>query len=116
MTKREKDQVRSFLLFREQVHDGPFYTATRSYNNFTSSGSTTPRAYGQEQINQRYGINNKGTVDPFTAVDMPSSRMKRPERALPDFGDRPFCGSFVSFLLLATYHPPSLFHVFRDST
>ncbi|KAJ4422172.1 DNA-directed RNA polymerase III subunit C31 [Gnomoniopsis sp. IMI 355080] len=90
VTNREKDQVRSFLLFREQVHDGPFYTATRSYNSFTASGATTPRAYGQEQINQRYGVNSKGTVDPFTAVDMPTSRMKRPERALPDFGDRPF--------------------------
>lgn len=29
-------------------------------------------------------------MDPFTAVEMPSSRMKRPERALPDLGARPF--------------------------
>lgn len=103
VTNREKDQVQSFLLFREQVHDGPFYTATRSYNTVTSSGATTPRAYGQEQINQRYGVNSKGSLDPFTAVDMPSSRMKRPERALPDFGDRPFC-AFPPLPL--SPHPP----------
>lgn len=90
LTNREKSQVRSFLLFREQVHDGPFYTAARSWTKTTSSGSTTPRAYGQEQINQRYGVKDKATVDPFTAVEMPSSRMRRPERALPDFGERPF--------------------------
>lgn len=90
VTEREKAQVRSFLLFREQVHDGPLYTATRSFNAFAASGSSTPRAYGQEQINQRYGKKDKGTIDPFTAMEMPSSRMKRVERALPDLGARPF--------------------------
>lgn len=100
LTDREKSQVRSFLLFREQVHDGPFYTATRSWNKTAlTSGSTTPRAYGQEQINQRYGVKNKATIDPFTAVEMPSSRMRRPERALPDFSERPF--SALSFFLFS---------------
>lgn len=90
ITDREKAQVRSLLLFREQVHDGPLYTATRSWAKTTSSGATTPRAYGQEQINQRYGVKTKATIDPFTAVEMPHSHLRRPERALPDFGDRPF--------------------------
>ncbi|CAN8102032.1 unnamed protein product [Discula destructiva] len=90
ITEREKAQVRNYLLFREQVHDGPLYTAARSDSAFALAGSTTPRAYGQEQINQRYGKKDKGTIDPFTAVDMPSSRMKRVERALPDLGARPF--------------------------
>lgn len=101
LADREKSQVRSFLLFREQVHDGPFYTAARSWNAFaaSSSGSTTPRAYGQEQINQRYGLKNKATLDPFTAVEMPSSRMRKPERALPDFSERPFSALFVMVFL-----------------
>lgn len=104
LTDREKSQVRSLLLFREQVHDGPFYTATRSWNKNNGasggSGTTTPRAYGQAQINQRYGVKNKATVDPFTAVEMPSSRMRRPERALPDFSERPFGMLFSSFVYL----------------
>ncbi|KAK7735522.1 DNA-directed RNA polymerase III subunit C31 [Cytospora paraplurivora] len=86
LSSREKSQVKSFLLFREQIHGGPFYTATRTWDPATSH----TRAYGQEQINQRYGIKNKANVDPFTAVEMPSSRMKRPERALPDLSERPF--------------------------
>lgn len=97
LTGREQAQVRSFLLFREQVHDGPLYTATRAWDKTTATAALTrggvtitPRAYGQAQINQRYGVKNKATVDPFTAVEMPSSRMRRPERALPDFSERPF--------------------------
>ncbi|KAI3395867.1 hypothetical protein diail_804 [Diaporthe ilicicola] len=82
---REKSQVKSYLLFREQVHDGLFYTATRSRDP-----SAATRAYGQEQVNQRYGLKSKATLDPFTAVEMPSSRMRKPERALPDFSERPF--------------------------
>lgn len=100
LTDREKSQVHAFLLFREQVHDGPLYTAARSWNAFSSSAAsgaiTTPRAYGQAQINQRYGLKNKATLDPFTAVEMPSSRMRRPERALPDFSERPFSMSLSS--------------------
>lgn len=97
ITDRERAQVRSLLLFREQVHDGPLYTATRSWAKTTSSGATTPRAYGQEQINQRYGVKTKATIDPFTAVEMPHSHLRRPERALPDFSDRPF-SAFAPFL------------------
>lgn len=98
--------MRSFLLFREQVQDGPLYTATRSFNAFAAPGSTTQRAYGQEQINQRYGKKDKGTIDPFTAMEMPSSRMKRVERTLPDLGTRPFCMCSASSL------PPASFSLF----
>ncbi|KKY34017.1 putative dna-directed rna polymerase 3 subunit [Diaporthe ampelina] len=94
---REKSQVKSYLLFREQVHDGPFYTATRSRDP-----SAAARAYGQEQVNQRYGLKSKATLDPFTAVEMPSSRMRRPERALPDFSERPFNKSLFPPELHAT--------------
>ncbi|KAG8161331.1 hypothetical protein KVR01_009595 [Diaporthe batatas] len=97
LISREKSQVRSYLLFREQVHDGPFYTATRSRDP-----SASARAYGQEQVNQRYGLKSKATLDPFTAVEMPSSRMRRPERALPDFSERPFNKSLFPPELHAT--------------
>ncbi|KAF3767232.1 hypothetical protein M406DRAFT_69396 [Cryphonectria parasitica EP155] len=111
LSDRERSQVRSFLLFREQVHDGPLYTAARSYKP-PSSGSSTPRAYGQDQINQRYGLKSRATLDPFTAVEMPSSRMRRPERVLPDFGERPFTKSLFPAELHSTIddedgHEPS---------
>lgn len=88
---REKSQVKCLLLFREQIHGGSFYTQTRTWN---VDPSIPTRAYGQEQINQRYGVKNKATVDPFTAVPMFSSGMIKPERALPDFSSRPFNKEF----------------------
>lgn len=92
MTAKEVKQVKCFLLFREQTHDGPLYTQARTWNLDTS---TPARAYGQEQINQRYGVKNKASVDPFTAVPMYSQKLGRAERALPDLGKRPFSASHL---------------------
>ncbi|OAA67941.1 DNA-directed RNA polymerase 3 subunit [Niveomyces insectorum RCEF 264] len=55
-----------------------------------AAAAATGRAYGQEQINQRYGVRNKATIDPFTAVPMYSHRFEKPPRALPDLSGRPF--------------------------
>ncbi|EOO03898.1 putative dna-directed rna polymerase iii subunit protein [Phaeoacremonium minimum UCRPA7] len=91
LTPNEVRQVKCFLLFREQTHDGPLYTQARTWNLDTSMPA---RAYGQEQINQRYGVKNKASIDPFTAVPMYSQKLGRAERALPDLGKRPFNKEF----------------------
>ncbi|KAJ9142966.1 III, C31 subunit of DNA-directed RNA polymerase [Pleurostoma richardsiae] len=87
LTEKELKQVEYFLLFREQTHDGPLYTQARTWN---FDPSTPAKAYGQEQINQRYGVKNKATVDPFTAMPMYSQKLGKVERALPDLAARPF--------------------------
>ncbi|EHA47981.1 hypothetical protein MCOR27_007795 [Pyricularia oryzae] len=87
LTTREKSQVSSYLLVCEQIHSGPLYTQTRTWN----VDSDTPlRTYGQEQVNQRYGVKNKATVDPFFSMPMYSKRLERRERTLPDLSARPF--------------------------
>ncbi|KAB5532506.1 DNA-directed RNA polymerase III, subunit Rpc31 [Coniochaeta sp. 2T2.1] len=99
LTKKEEKQVSYFLLFREQVHDGPLYTHTRT---FTADTTEPTRVYGQEQINKRYGLKNKATVDPFLAMPTYSQRFIKQERALPDLADRPFAKEFFPPELHAT--------------
>ncbi len=66
------------------IHAGSLYTQSR-----TASGPA--RAYGQEQINQRYGVIDKASVDPFTAMVTYSQRFEKSKRTLPDFSTFPFC-------------------------
>ncbi|KAL2120180.1 hypothetical protein VTJ04DRAFT_4206 [Mycothermus thermophilus] len=105
LTRKEEKQVSYFLLFREQCQDSPLYTQARSRlsqssTNPTSAAST--RAYGQEQLNQRYGQVSKATVDAFTAVPTYSHRFSRPPRTLPDLASRPFAKEFFPPELHAT--------------
>ncbi len=107
LTAQEGQTVDYFLLVREQIHAGPLYTQTRTWRaksalpSSSSPSSSSPsaalpahpgssKAYGQDQINQQYGVRNKATVDPFTAVPMYSHRFQAAERALPDLAARPF--------------------------
>lgn len=54
----------------------------------------TRKLYGQDQVNAKYSVRTRATADPFTAVATYSQKFSRPERALPDFGGRPFCKEF----------------------
>lgn len=98
-SRKEDKQVSYFLLFREQVHDGPLYTQARTWHQ---DASGMARAYGQEQINQRYGASNKASEDPFLAMPTYSQRFERPERALPDLESQPFAKEFFPKELHAT--------------
>lgn len=101
LTNKEKRQLSYFLLFREQVHEGPLYTQARAW---TQDPADTTRAYGQDQINKRYGGagNSKATVDAFLAMPTYSQRFEKVERALPDLGSRPFAKEFFPKELHAT--------------
>lgn len=93
LTAQELQSVQYFLLMREQTHSSPLYTQTRTLHSGDGGNSSGPagKAYGQDQINQQYGVRNKATIDPFTAVPMYSHRFEKQERALPDLAARPFC-------------------------
>ncbi|TDZ20191.1 hypothetical protein C8034_v011376 [Colletotrichum sidae] len=87
----EQASVNSFLLFRRQFQDGPLYTRKRTWG---MDPSNARKLYGQEQVNAKYGVRTKANADPFTAVPTYSQKFVRSERALPDFGGRPFCKEF----------------------
>ncbi|KAH8879005.1 hypothetical protein GQ53DRAFT_775275 [Thozetella sp. PMI_491] len=88
---KEEKQVNLFLLFREQLHDGPLYTHARTRKH----GADEPaRVYGRDQMNSRYGTTNKANVDPFLAVPTYSQRFHRSERALPNLASQPFAKQF----------------------
>ncbi|KAL2267891.1 hypothetical protein VTJ83DRAFT_5168 [Remersonia thermophila] len=118
LTRKEDKLVSYFLLFREQCQDGPLYTQARSRlsqpspsaaaagpsSSSSAASSLAPgaRAYGQDQINQRYGLVSKATLDAFTAVPTYSQRFTRAPRALPDLASRPFAKEFFPPELHAT--------------
>ncbi len=83
---KEEKHINLFLLFREQLHDGPLYTHARTRKHET--GEST-RVYGQEQLNNRYATTSKANVDPFLAVPTYSQRFHQNERALPDLASQP---------------------------
>jgi len=85
LSKKEKKIVDHYLLVREMIHSGPLYTHPRA-----EATDATARAYGQEQINQRYGVHSRASVNPFLAMPSYAQRFERPKRSLPDFSARPF--------------------------
>ncbi|KAL1897805.1 DNA-directed RNA polymerase III subunit C31 [Ceratocystis pirilliformis] len=88
LSKIEQRQINYFLLFRRQVHSTPLYTRKRT----TANDTLKPRRiYGQDQVNKRYCLKSKATVDPFTAIETYSQRFVEEERTLPDFSTQPFC-------------------------
>lgn len=64
---------------------------------------TAPRkTYGQAQMNAAYGVKNKASLDPFTAMPTYSQKFVREERALPDWSGRPICRELFPAELLET--------------
>ncbi|OAA46157.1 hypothetical protein NOR_02910 [Metarhizium rileyi] len=98
----EISAVQHFLLLRHQIHSSPLYTSKRTFLH----DPTTPRKmYGQAQMNARYGVKNKASVDPFNAMPTYSQKFVREERALPDWSARPVCREMFPAELLDTVEP-----------
>ncbi len=87
------------LLLRHQIHSSPLYTSRRS----AQTDPTAPRkTYGQAQLNAVYGVKNRASLDPFTAMPAYSQIFVREERALPDWSGRPICRELFPPELLDT--------------
>lgn len=56
-------------------------------------------------MNARYGVKNKASIDPFTAMPTYSQKFVREERALPDWAARPVCREMFPAELLDTVEP-----------
>ncbi|KAF4988534.1 hypothetical protein FDECE_15021 [Fusarium decemcellulare] len=88
LASHEKAAVQHLLLLRHQIHGSALYTSKRT----ALHDPTAPRKhYGQAQVNARYGVKSKASLDPFTAVPTYSHKFVREERALPDWSNRPVC-------------------------
>ncbi|KAK4183417.1 hypothetical protein QBC35DRAFT_508077 [Podospora australis] len=98
--KKEEKQISYFLLFREQCHDSPLYTHSRTWVQDRST--TNKRTYGQDQINRRYGQSSEATVDAFNAVPTYSQQFQQTSRTLPDLSSWPFAKEFFPPELHAT--------------
>lgn len=95
----EASSVHHMLLLRHQVHSSPLYTSKRA----AQTDPTAPRkTYGQAQMNAVYGVKNKASLDPFTAMPTYSQKFVREERALPDWSGHPICRELFPPELLDT--------------
>ncbi|POR34720.1 Uncharacterized protein TPAR_05065 [Tolypocladium paradoxum] len=102
LSPTEANGIQYFLLLRHQMHSSPLYTSKRA----SLHDPTAPRKmYGQAQMNAHYGVKNKASLDPFTAVPTYSQRFVREERALPDWTARPVCRELFPAELLDTVEP-----------
>ncbi|KAI1499240.1 hypothetical protein F5X99DRAFT_291092 [Biscogniauxia marginata] len=103
LTTREERSVACFVAFRRAYHNTPFYT--HRHLNAESVSATDPglRLYGQSQINARYGIKNRATMDPFLAVPMYSHQFVDASRTLPELkGSRAYVKDLFPEELWAT--------------
>ena len=99
LAQTEKASIQHFLLLRHQIHASPLYTSKRN----AQLDPTNPRKfYGQDQVNARYDIKSKASIDPFTAVPTYSQKFIREGRALPDWTHRPICRELFPVELLET--------------
>lgn len=58
-------------------------------------------------MNAVYGVKNKASLDPFTAMPTYSQKFVREERALPDWSGHPVCREMFPQELLDTIDPSS---------
>jgi len=85
--------VASLVAFRRAFHSLPLYTHRHMAAEVISSASVTdppPRLYDQSQVNARFGVKSKATLDPFLAVPMYSHQFVDESRTLPDLKSREF--------------------------
>lgn len=94
LTSSEKRSIRYFVNFRRDFHNSPLYThkhlASEALGTSSSLADPVSKQYGQEQVNERYGIKSKATVDPFTAVPMFTHQFVSETRTMPYLRDREF--------------------------
>ncbi|KAI2605621.1 DNA-directed RNA polymerase III, subunit Rpc31 [Hypoxylon sp. NC1633] len=84
----EARSVAAFVAFRRAFHSTPFYTHRHLINAVDDVATSKPadavrRTYTQAQINARFAVKNRATIDPFVAVPMYSHKFVDETRTLP---------------------------------
>ncbi|KAK6080808.1 DNA-directed RNA polymerase III subunit rpc7 [Seiridium cupressi] len=94
LTNSESRSVRYFVKLRRDFHNSPLYTHKHLASEAAGASSRiedpVSKTYGQEQVNERYGIKSKATVDPFTAVPMFTHQFVSETRTMPYLRGRTF--------------------------
>ncbi|KAI0508893.1 hypothetical protein F5B22DRAFT_619123 [Xylaria bambusicola] len=103
LTPSEERAVAFFFSFRRAYHNSPLYTHRHINGEFLSAKDPVLPRHGQSQINARYGVKNRATVDPFLSVPMYSHRFVDDTRTLPKLRDaRPWVKDLFPEELWAT--------------
>ncbi|KAJ3556144.1 hypothetical protein NPX13_g10203 [Xylaria arbuscula] len=103
LTPSEERAVACFINFRRAYHNSHLYTHRHINGEFLSTKDPVLPRHGQSQINARYGVKNRATVDPFLAVPMYSHRFVDDTRTLPKLRDtRPWVKDLFPEELWAT--------------
>ncbi|KAI1092200.1 DNA-directed RNA polymerase III, subunit Rpc31 [Rostrohypoxylon terebratum] len=112
LSPSEDRSVTAFVAFRRAFHNTPLYTHRHLTRNSVSDAATSKpsdpvrRAYGQAQLNARFGVKSKASADPFRAVPLYSNKFVDEVRVLPDLRRRADCyvKAFFPEELWATLH------------
>lgn len=83
LTPLEERAIACFVQFRRAYHNAPLYTHRHINSEFLSAKDPVLPRHGRSQINTRYGIKNRATIDPFLSVPMYSHRFVDDTRTLP---------------------------------
>ncbi|RWA08700.1 hypothetical protein EKO27_g6386 [Xylaria grammica] len=83
LTPLEERAISCFVKFRRAYHNNPLYTHRHINGEFLSAKDPVLPRHGQSQVNERYGVKNRATIDPFFSVPMYSHRFVDETRTLP---------------------------------
>ncbi|KAH8681748.1 DNA-directed RNA polymerase III, subunit Rpc31 [Xylariales sp. PMI_506] len=85
----EARAARYFVQFRRDFHDSGLYThkhlAPDSSSASANISDPVSKYYDQRQINERFGVKSKATIDPFLNVPMYSHQFVHEARSVPEF-------------------------------
>ncbi|KAI3319538.1 hypothetical protein HD806DRAFT_262790 [Xylariaceae sp. AK1471] len=103
LTPLEERSVACFVTFRRAYHNTPLYTHRHINAQFLSEKDPVLPRHGQSQINARYGVKNRATIDPFLSVPMYSHQFVDDTKTLPKLRDaRPWVKDLFPEELWAT--------------
>ncbi|KAI1109580.1 hypothetical protein F5Y14DRAFT_21840 [Nemania sp. NC0429] len=103
LTALEERAIACFVQFRRAYHGAPLYTHRHINSEFMSARDPVLPRHGRSQINTRYGVKNRATIDPFVSVPMYSHRFVDDTRTLPKLRDtRPWVKDLFPEELWAT--------------
>jgi DNA-directed RNA polymerase III subunit RPC7 len=83
-TEKEKREVAFYLGLREQIHEGPLYTAPQARD------AKPTKVYGEDQFNNQFHNKLKPDIDPFEGMPLYSWKYDQEKRALPELSARSF--------------------------
>ncbi|KAI1442130.1 DNA-directed RNA polymerase III, subunit Rpc31 [Annulohypoxylon stygium] len=112
LSPTEDRSVAAFVAFRRAFHNTPLYTHRHLTQNSVHDAATSKpsdpvrRAYGQAQLNARFGVKSKASADPFRAVPLYSAKFVDEVRVLPELRRRAdsYVKAFFPEELWATLH------------